>query len=60
MKSANALFQFFNNGPELNSDLQYVSISVRELKDFKETMSKEEYHDLAKQACDIMGEVWEA
>ena len=55
MKSANAIMQFFNKGPTCNHEMFYPPISVRELKDMKESCDLEEYHELGKQACLLLG-----
>jgi len=59
MKPAKAIMIFFNKGPELNSDLSYIPVSVGEVREFKNACSSEEWEGYARTACQILGETYE-
>ena len=59
MKAAAAIRKFFNNGPCIDSLITYPPVSVTEIRDFKLAMEPEEWQELARQACDLMGETLE-
>lgn len=60
MKTVGAIRQFINNGPRLNPEMVYHPATVSEIKEFKDSMSVEEWHELGRQACEIMGETFES
>ena len=59
MKTANAIRTFMNSGPCLNDDLSYPKVTVTEIKEMKDECSVEEWTDLGRQACSILGETFE-
>jgi hypothetical protein len=56
MKAANAIRQFMNQGVK---EGLYSTVTVSEIKDFKEVCTDQEWQEFGKQACAIMGEVYE-
>lgn len=56
MKPAAAIMHFFNKHPGHDLGTRYPHLNVKELREFKNNCDPDEYVELAKQACDIMGE----
>ena len=56
MSPATAIRTFFNNGPTCNPAMQYHPVTVKEIKDFKDVCTPEEYLELAGQAAKLLGE----
>ena len=58
MKTATALRKFFSL-PGHNPDMVYDPVSLPDIKELKDNCTPEEYHELGKQACELMGETFE-
>ena len=59
MKTSAAIRRFMNSQGH-NPDMTYAPVKVQEIKEFKNACTPEEYADLGKQACTLLGETWEA